>query len=88
MDPTSPPLLPPVELDVRGLEPPRPLVAILEKLAELGPGARLRVHHHRDPVLLHEKLRPRGFAARTERRGAGDYLVHIAPEWAFSREGG
>jgi hypothetical protein len=64
------------------------MVAILEKLAELGPGARLRVHHHRDPVLLYEKLRLRGYAARTERRGEGDYLVHIAPAWAFTGEGG
>jgi uncharacterized protein (DUF2249 family) len=77
------PLKPPVTMDVRGMEPPGPMVAILEKLAELGPGAQLRVHHHREPVLLYEKLKLRGYAARTERHGEGDYLVHVAPAWSF-----
>jgi len=77
------PLQAPIELDVRGLEPPRPIVTILEKLAELGPGAQLLVRHHRDPVLLYDKLRLRGYDARAERRGEGDYLVHIAPAWVF-----
>ena len=76
----------PVELDVRGLEPPQPMIAILEKLAELGEGAQLLVRHHREPVLLYEKLAARGYAARTTRRGEGDYLVHIAPDWAFAPE--
>lgn len=78
------PLQPPVTLDVRGLEPPQPMIAILEKLTELGPGAQLEVHHHREPVLLYEKLALRGYAARTERRGEGDFLVRIAPAWAFA----
>lgn len=77
------PLLPPVALDVRGLEPPQPMIAILEKLTELGFGAQLEVRHHREPILLYEKLEARGFAARTEKLAEGDYLVHIAPAWAF-----
>lgn len=95
LDPTMPatpppgdervPLKPPVELDVRGMEPPGPMVAILEKLAELGPGAQMLVSHHREPVLLYDKLKLRGYAARTERRGEGDYLVHIAPAWSFEQ---
>jgi tRNA 2-thiouridine synthesizing protein A len=86
-NPPRVPLLPLVELDVRGMEPPGPMVAILEKLVELGPGARLQVRHHREPVFLYEKLRARGYAARTEKRGERDYLVHIAPEWAFREPG-
>jgi hypothetical protein len=82
------PLADPVHLDVRGLEPPGPLVAILERLADLGPGGQLLVRHHREPVLLYDKLKLRGYAARCERRGEGDYLVHIAPEWAFERTPG
>jgi uncharacterized protein (DUF2249 family) len=77
------PLKPPVELDVRGLEPPQPMVVILERLSELGPGGRLRVRHHREPVLLYEKLKLRGYAARCRRRAEGDYLVDIAPAWAI-----
>jgi uncharacterized protein (DUF2249 family) len=77
------PLQEPVQLDVRGLEPPQPMVTILEKLAALGPGAQLLVRHHRDPVLLYEKLHLRGYDARPQRRGEGDYLIHIAPAWVF-----
>ena len=78
------PLQPPITLDVRGMEPPQPMITILEKLTELGPGAQLEVHHHREPVLLYEKLTLRGYAARTEKRGEGDFLVRIAPAWAFA----
>lgn len=80
------PLLAPVQLDVRGLEPPQPMITILEKLVELGPGAQLLVRHHREPVLLYEKLALRGYGARTEKRGEGDYLVHVAPAWVFEPE--
>jgi uncharacterized protein (DUF2249 family) len=77
------PLQAPVELDVRGMEPPGPMMATLEKLVELGPGAQLLVAHHREPVMLYEKLKLRGYAAQTTRRAEGDYLVHVAPAWAF-----
>lgn len=76
----------PVQMDVSGLEPPQPMIAILEKLVELGDGAQLLVRHHREPVLLYEKLAARGYAARTSKRGEGDYLVHIAPAWVFGPE--
>lgn len=77
------PLLPPVQLDVRELEPPQPMIAILQKLTELGPGAQLVVEHHREPVLLYEKLQLRGYAARTTKRCEGSYVIRIAPAWAF-----
>ena len=77
------PLQPSVEIDVRGLEPPQPMIVILEKLVAIGPGAQLFVHHHREPVLLYEKLALRGYGARTEKLGEGDYRVHIAPAWVF-----
>lgn len=80
-EPTA--LLPPVEVDVRGLEPPQPMVQILQKLVDLGPGAQLLVRHHREPVLLYDKLALRGYAARCTRRDDGDYLIHIAPKAVF-----
>ena len=85
-EPVREELAPPVELDVRGLEPPQPVITILEKLVDLGPGAQLFVHHHRDPVILHEKLALRGYGARTVNRGEGDYLLHIAPAWVFEND--
>lgn len=82
------PLLAPARLDVRELEPPLPMQRILERLAELGPGAQLLVRHHRDPAMLHAQLARRGFSARVERRGEDDYLVHVAPAWVFARGDG
>lgn len=82
------PLKSPVELDVSDMEPPQPMITILEKLVELGPGAQLLVRHHREPVLLYDKLALRGYAARTTKRGEGDYMIHIAPAWAFEAEKG
>lgn len=79
------PLRPPVEMDVRDLEPPGPMIAILEKLADLGAGARLRVRHRREPLPLYDKLAALGFAARAERLRDGDYLIDIAPAWAFEK---
>lgn len=75
----------PVELDVRGLEPPQPMIRVLETLTELGDGAQLLVHHHREPVLLYEKLEARGYAARATKRAEGDWIIHIAPTWAFEQ---
>jgi uncharacterized protein (DUF2249 family) len=76
-------LLPPVEMDVRGLEPPQPMVQILQKLVDLGPGAQLLVRHHREPVLLYDKLALRGYSARCTKRDDGDYIIHIAPAAAL-----
>jgi uncharacterized protein (DUF2249 family) len=77
------PLLAPVALDVEGLAPTRAMIAILEKLVELGPGAQLLVRLDREPVPLYEKLALRSYGARTTRRGERDYLVHVAPAWVF-----
>lgn len=77
------PLQPPVELDVRGLEPPQPMITILQKLVDLGPGAQLRVRHHREPVMLYDKLKLRGYGATCTRQPEGDFLVHIAPAWSL-----
>ncbi|USX17557.1 DUF2249 domain-containing protein [Oxalobacteraceae bacterium OTU3REALA1] len=52
-------------LDVGGLEPPQPMVLILEALDTLGPDERLRVMIDRDPVPLYQILRRYGFAHRT-----------------------
>lgn len=52
-------------LDVGGLEPPQPMVMILEALDTLGADERLRVMIDRDPVPLYQVLRRYGFAHRT-----------------------
>lgn len=77
------PLQPVVDLDVSQLEPPQPMIAILQKLVDLGPGARLRVRHHREPVMLYDKLKLRGYGATCTPQAEGDYLIHIAPAWSL-----
>lgn len=76
-----PPLQAPVPLDVRNLA--LPVIAILEKLVELGPEAQLFVRDKREPTLLYDKLALRGYHARAERRGDDDYVIHVAPAWVF-----
>jgi uncharacterized protein (DUF2249 family) len=50
-------------IDVRGLPPPQPLVAILRRVHTLGPGEELVVHHDRDPMLLYPELAEIGWEA-------------------------
>ena len=52
-------------IDVRGLPPPQPLVAILRLVREQGDegGAAVIVHHDRDPQLLYAELAEIGWLA-------------------------
>jgi hypothetical protein len=43
-------------IDVRGLPPPEPLVAILELVGSIGDTTAVIVHHERDPQLLYPEL--------------------------------
>jgi hypothetical protein len=43
-------------IDVRGLPPPQPLVAILRLVRSAAAGATVIVHHDRDPLLLYPEL--------------------------------
>jgi len=52
-----------VHLDVRGLPPPEPLVAILELLASIRDATAVIVHHERDPQLLYPELSEIGWSA-------------------------
>jgi uncharacterized protein (DUF2249 family) len=66
-----------VEVDARGLEPPQPLVKILESLAALPAGAELRAWTDRRPMHLYAHLEERGFAAITEEQPNASFLTHI-----------
>jgi uncharacterized protein (DUF2249 family) len=65
----------PAVLDVRGLEPPLPMVRVLERLDTLPPGGVLRVLHERRPMFLYPQLDHRGFMHGTVELGPG--LVQI-----------
>ena len=64
-------------LDVRGLEPPQPLVRVLERLDTLGSGERLEVVLDRRPMLLYPQLEARGFAHTTDEATPGVVRVFI-----------
>lgn len=66
-----------VEVDARGLEPPLPMVKILEALSTLAPGAELRGRTDRRPIHLYAQLEERGFCAQTEEQSDGSFLTHI-----------
>jgi uncharacterized protein (DUF2249 family) len=66
-----------VELDARGLEPPQPMVNILEALTSLPTGAQLQAHTDRRPVHLYPMLAERGFTAQTEEQSDGSFITNI-----------
>jgi uncharacterized protein (DUF2249 family) len=66
-----------VEVDARGLEPPQPMVRILEALATLPNRAELRARTDRRPMHLYAQLEERGFAAETEEQSDASFLTRI-----------
>jgi hypothetical protein len=59
-------------IDVRGLPPPQPLVAILRRVHTLESGQSLVVHHDRDPLLLYAELNEIGWDAERIAAPAGE----------------
>jgi uncharacterized protein (DUF2249 family) len=55
-----------VRVDVRGLEPPLPMVRVLEAVETLAPGQRLEVWHDRRPIFLYPQLEARGCRHATD----------------------
>jgi uncharacterized protein (DUF2249 family) len=62
-------------IDVRGLEPPAPMVRVLEALERLRSGEQLEVLHERRPMFLYPQLDERGFTHDTDEPEPG--LVRI-----------
>ncbi len=67
----------PIEVDARGLEPPQPMMRILEALASLPAGATLRARTDRRPMHLFPILTERGYAAETQEQTDGSFLTLI-----------
>lgn len=66
-----------LELDVRGLEPPEPMVQILEALPMLPRRAQLMARTDRRPVHLLPQLEERGFTGEPEEQSDGSYVTMI-----------
>jgi uncharacterized protein (DUF2249 family) len=66
-----------VEVDARGLEPPQPMVKILEALADLPEGTALCARTDRRPMHLYAQLEARGFTGNSEEQNDGSFITHI-----------
>lgn len=66
-----------MEVDARGLEPPQPMVKILEALTVLPAGAELHARTERKPMHLYPQLEERGFAGITEEQNDGSFITKI-----------
>ncbi len=66
-----------VEVDARGLEPPLPMIKLLEALATLAADAELHGRTDRRPIHLYAQLEQRGFTAHTEEQSDGSFLTYI-----------
>jgi uncharacterized protein (DUF2249 family) len=65
------------QLDNRGLEPPEPMVRVLEALQTLPADAELSAQLDREPLLLYQHLSDRGFAHALEPQADGTYLLRV-----------
>jgi uncharacterized protein (DUF2249 family) len=66
-----------IEVDARRLEPPQPMVKILETLNDLPDGATICARTDRRPMHLYAQLESRGFTGRTEEQNDGSFITHI-----------
>jgi TusA-related sulfurtransferase len=64
-------------LDVRGLEPPEPMVKVLDALETMPPGDSLRMVHNREPFPLYGILQQDGYQYRTETFVDGHFEIVI-----------
>ncbi len=63
------------EIDVRGLEPPEPLVRILDALESLPADTKLRAHTDREPCHLFGEAEQRGFTNDCKEQSDGSWLT-------------
>lgn len=66
-----------IEVDARGLEPPQPMVKILEALTNLPAKTGIRARTDRRPMHLYAHLEERGFVGETTEQTDGSFLTHI-----------
>jgi uncharacterized protein (DUF2249 family) len=66
-----------LEVDARGLEPPEPLIKIMECLPTVQAGAELRAHTDRKPMHLFPLLAEKGFIGESEKQKDGSFITRI-----------
>ncbi len=66
-----------IELDVRELAPPEPMMKILENISKVDEKTVMVVNHHREPMMLYPKLEERGYTAITNKIDENYFKVVI-----------
>ncbi len=66
-----------VELDNRGLEPPQPMIRILDTLKGLADDDILVAHNDRQPMFLYPELEELGYTHETQQMDDGSYRITI-----------
>jgi uncharacterized protein (DUF2249 family) len=66
-----------VDVDARGLEPPQPMVKILEALLALPERGELHARTNRRPIHLYPVLESRGFRYESEEQPDGSFITYI-----------
>lgn len=66
-----------LHIDVRGLAPPAPLVAILRLIESVADTTPVIVHHDRDPKLLYPELAERGWGAHAIPGDVGEVRLQL-----------
>jgi hypothetical protein len=67
-----------IHVDVRGLAPPEPLLAIVRLIESIGDATTpVIVHHERDPVMLYGELAERGWTVERVDAGAGEVRLKL-----------
>jgi len=77
---------PAVVLDNRGLEPPQPMMRILESLASLPDGTTLLAINEREPLFLYPELAERGYGYQTTPHPDGSFHITIERAGAATPE--
>jgi len=67
-------------IDVRGLVPPQPLVAVLRLIESVQDATPIVVHLDRDPVLLYPELAERGWTAEPVDGDPGEVRLLLKPD--------
>ncbi|MFT3870497.1 MAG: DUF2249 domain-containing protein [Nibricoccus sp.] len=65
------------KMDLRGLEPPEPMMRILEALATTPPGIILEAHLERRPMFLLEELKRRGQQHTCTPQADGSWTIQM-----------
>jgi len=71
-------------IDVRGLSPPQPLVAIVQLLESIDDARAVVAYLDRDPLMLYPELAERGWAAQPLPAPAGEVRLRLTRDAAKS----